>query len=650
MTKYSQTPIAPRLIFTLGLISAAILPLLAALLLHVPRLALDNFTDAVFYLSYARQFGELVARYGFIYYATRFGGILPDFLSGQLFGEINGIWILRWGFSGAVSLSLFLFFRKRYGLLAGISASLLWSLNPAALRLICTTYVDSTAVPFLILGCLLIASANANRLLCVLAGVLLGLAASAHLYAAFALFLLVPWLLGSMWDKRTVLVQSVIWTLGGFLGTFLIGWFWYSVWWSMPALFSPTIELMRDLGGGQAALWKKPLEVAIRETPAWFAPLALIPALIVASIRGNSLIRGAALSLLASAGFFWGGDLLGSAYVLSMPFYYSFLIPVMTLTSATLCGELIDDGAKRKGLLVLSVVGIISASVLIGKTGMFSQMLGGYSANDIPVIELAAALGRELPKAPQDGEVMRFWYDDTLSKAGGSDRRMIGAFWLHTFGKLTGQEDSYVSFPVISPADSEAIRYSGVNRIVVFDQNPVLVNHAIDEFNMHQLPYTLSKMLTLAAPSDTTRRLTLAVLERNPLTHTALSAVDYKGWSAFHNGAILSQSSQGTELRSGKIKWWDFAKLPLGAMKKGESIVISCRVESGMISFALGEGEGKTLEHTSMWPTKEFQKLVLTAPHDVSDATLTLHSMYPGGSRSEVFIDKVEKAKSTVAP
>ncbi len=639
------------LIFSKSLcLLAALLPLVLGWVLHVPKVALGSFTDAVFYLSYARQFGELVSRYGFLYYATRFGGILPDAVSGHLFGEINGIWMLRWVLSGAVSLALFLLFRKRYGWKAGMMASLLWSLNPAALRLLCTTYVDSTAIPFLILGCVLIAAADGNRFLCIFAGVLFGLASSAHLYAAFALFLLVPWLVGSLWGDREVLRRSIIWTVGGFLATFLIGWLWYWIFWGMPALFSPTIELMHDLGGGQAALWKRPLAAALRAAPAWFAPLALLPALLLASVRGTPLVRGSALALLASACFFWGGDLFGNAYVLSMPFYYSFLVPVTTLSAATLCGELIVSKERNNRLLWLSGIGIILASVLISSTGMFSQMLGHYGAKDIPLLELASALSKELPKASSEGKVMRFWYDDDPAKSGGADRRMIGAFWLHTFGKLLGARDSYVVFPEMSSEDAEAIRSSSVNRMVIFDQNPALVNRALEEIKTYRLPYTISKRMTLRAESDSERTLEVVILERNPPLNKPLSLIDFKGWSAYHRGRVLSQSAEGTDLLSAAIKGWDFAKLPLGFLKKGTSLIISCRVERGMIRFGLHDGGGETLEHVELWPTKNLEQVILTAPYDLKDAVLTLHSMYPGGSKSQVFIEKVEKTDQFEKP
>jgi len=344
-------------------VMAAIFPFVAAFLLKVPRIALDCFTDGVFYLAYARHFGELVLRYGFPYYATRFGGILPDALSGALFGEINGIWVLRYGLTVTVSVVLFLFFRKRYGLLAGLLASLLWSFNPAALRLLCTTYVDSTAVPFLILSCCLFASGWGGRFGTLFAGVLAALAASAHLYAAFALFLLGPWFLAAFWENRLVLLRSLCWMAGGFLGTFVAGWLWYWIVWGMPALFSPTLEVLRDLGNGGAAQWKRPLEVVLRETPAWFAPVTLLVPVALSAFRGGFLLRGIGLSLLASIGLFWGGDLFGKAYVLSMPFYYSFLLPVTVLGTATLCGELIATQQKKLPRLFL-FSGLVIAGVV----------------------------------------------------------------------------------------------------------------------------------------------------------------------------------------------------------------------------------------------------------------------------------------------
>jgi hypothetical protein len=673
---------------------AALLPLLASRLLQVPLVALDNFTDAVFYLSYARQFGELIRRYAFPYYATRFGGILPDALSGTLFGDIQGIWMLRWALSAIVSITLFLFFRKRYGRLAGLMASLLWSFNPAALRLLCTTYVDSMAIPFLILGCCLFAfipsSGWRQYSASFVSGIFLALAASAHLYAAFALLLLIPWLLGALWANRQVLITSLLWMATGFFTTFLIGWLWYWAIWDMPALFSPTMEVMRDLGNGQTALWKKPLLLALHETPAWFAPLLLLLPVLLTAVRGSFLLRGSALSLLASSGFFWGGDLLGNAYALSMPFYYSFLLPVTILAGATLCGELLTcqygwrtrgslflglmgsvlipplttcfgtlanlaplsmlallfllfaaKSLQRPGLILLSMGAMGVASVAISSTGTFAQFLGHYPRNDIPTLELAAALREALPQAANDARVMRFWYDDNPSTFEGENRRMIGSFWLHVFGQLRGEHDRVIPFPKMSAGDTAALSASGIDRIVILDQNLERISAAEKEIQEQCLPFHLARKTSLTASSDSSKKLALAILERDPTPRSSELPQDIHLIQALHGG-ILVWKNNALALTSGRIKSWDFACLPLGALKKGERLHIRCYIKQGNILFALNN-EDHPMTTLQKWAMPEEQVVTLIAPDDLSAASLSFQSMYPRGSRSQLVITKIMK-------
>jgi len=42
------------------------------------------------------------------------------------------------------------------------------------------------------------------------------------------------------------------------------------------------------------------------------------------------------------------------------------------------------------------------------------------------------------------------------------------------------------------------------------------------------------------------------------------------------------------------------------------------------------------------------QELILTAPRDLPDASLSLDSMYPYGTRSQVLIEKIEKITTPV--
>lgn len=669
------------------LLAATLMPIMAILLCKVPRVALGNFTDGVFYLAYARQFSELVLRHGFLYYATRFGGILPDAISGHLFGEITGIWIMRWALTSSVSLSLFLAFRKRYGVLTAILASILWSFNPAVLRLACTTYIDSTAVPFLILGCALATISPTNLVRLFLAGILFGLASSAHLYAAIALVLLIPWLVGAFWGAEwKATSRSIASLVAGFAFTWLLGWLWYTVVWGMPGLLSPTIDLLRDLGNGQAAQWKKPTPLALHETPAWFAPVLLLPACLMAAWRGSAIMRGATFSLLLSSAFFWGGDLFGKAYVLSMPFYYSFLLPVTVLAAGSVCGELVSrqiSGLARivvAGLLALVfmlpvlmvrweiaswvvtavALGMVMTLMLMGKkvvstlllafclpllflaliavarTGMFSQMLGHYTAKDQPVLELASRLSGLVPSAWSDQETTRFWYDDDLGKPGGSDSRMIGAFWLHFFGKLTGENGNYVPFSSIDEASAAAIVDNGPSRIVIFDQNPQKVTEAFSVIRAKGLPYALSREEKLVAGSDSRRTLQVAILERSHRS-SEFAPTDRGSWRQIHRGRLLSSDGEVSEFLSSRIKCWDpFAEADLGTLRKGDRVMVPYTIRSGRIRFSLVERGKEPLVTVEKWPADHEEKLELTVPADMKNALVLLRDRYPSGSVSRI--------------
>jgi len=680
------------------LLLASFMPFSVGMVLGVPKIALGNFTDSVFYLSYARQFSELVLRFGFPYYATRFGGILPDALSGQLFGDIAGIWVMRWCLAAVVSGTLFLCFKKRYGILVGLLASVIWSFNPAVMRLMCTTYVDSTAVPFLILGGCLVIAGWGGRYGLLVAGCLFALAASAHLYAAFALILLIPLLIGSRWYEGWKRFGLIGWVVMGFCITFSTAWLWYWAVWGMPSLFGPTIDLMRDLGHGQAAQWKKPTALALHETPAWFAPLALVIPLGLSAWRGSSLVRGGVLSLLWSIGLFWGGDLFGSAYVLSMPFYYSFLLPAVILASAILCGEVVSIQSASwlrgiasaslalvtiipalsaahsleripiayggvvgvlclllvawtnlsKRLLVILSVAAIGASVwMTASTGIFRQFLGYYQPKDIPVLELAAALRREVPMRWSDTKVTRFWYDDDLAKEGSSDRRMIGSFWLHTFGKLTGEKENLVPFTRITAPNAEAITISGVERIVIFDQKLAEVDQALKTIEESRLPFVLTKRITLHAKSDPVRVLEVAVLERQGMEKRGeFKAVELSGIRCGGHEKLQLEGGKA-RLTMSSNKWWNQAKLPLPSMKQGDRLRVKANIESGRVRFILGDEDLQFEEHADRWPSNGTQEMVLMAPMDLPHPELGMRSLYPNHSQSRLLLEEIGIERAT---
>jgi hypothetical protein len=660
--------------------------------------ALECFTDAVFYLSYARQFEELVLRYGFPYYATRFGGILPDALSGRWLGEIAGIWGLRWVLSAMVSIGLYQLFRKRYGLLAGLIASMLWSLNPAALRLICTTYVDSTSVPLLILGCCLWSLRAGGNLGAVLTGIVFAMAASAHLYAAFALVLLIPFLLGARLDGRKGdLLESSMWVMSGFLVTFAVASIWYWMKWGMPAILSPTLEVMRDITAGKGACWKLPLSVALDHTPAWFAPIVLIPASIVIAYKGSTLAKGACASLILSSGFFWGGDLLGNAFVLSLPFYYSFLLPVTILSAAIIAAEsfsimdwessktvlfivmasglflitllasrcmlslhlewivilagsgsmfVLRESIRVRVLLAVLVASILGAAVIVAGTWSFARLMQGYGTRDLEIIELATAMRSELPKASDDPKAMRFWCDDSEGTLGGRERRMIDSFWLNTFGMLRGNNDQIVEFLKMTPEDAKVIAQSGVDRIVVLDQEGNQVQNALQAMSDLKLPFHLLKRVSLHAGSSPAAEIQIAILERDAGSPSLSNQQIDLQQSQPLNGGKVTISEAGVFFTSTPKKWEEFASLPIGSISDHEELIMKCRIMSGRIRFALKNEKGQLFQIMDRWAIDGDQEIQLRLPKGINSGYLTLANLYPNGVRSTILLKSVSKSQN----
>jgi hypothetical protein len=450
--------------------------------------------------------------------------------------------------------------------------------------------------------------------------------------------------------------------------------------------------VLRELSNGQTELWRKPLIIALEETPAWFAPLALLVPTVMAAFRASPLMKGITLSLITSSAFFWGGDLLGRAYVLSMPFYYSFLLPVSTLSGATLCGEMLVSEVKSSNrkllfilfamavsiptiwarfghvswrseafifiilviplifvlssfqnrlLITISLTGVLTASLVVSSTAMFSWIAGHYQSNDIAVLELAADLENELPKAATDGRVMRFWYNDEKSTES-MDTEMIGACWLHPFCKLLGKDGHYVPFLKMESADASAISESGTEIIVIMDKSPDQVARASKVIEEAGIPFHIVKTETLISRNDSAHRLSLAIVERNKTSPSNSIPIDLRNMKILHQGSFAT-TNNGIRITSPSIKGWDFVKIPVGTLQKGEAVAIRFKMRKGLMEFSINDKSNPHLDAVEKWPYNNDDQIFLVAPFYLSDAWVSLASMYPTGSVSSVTIENVEK-------
>ena len=667
------------------IICCLLLPLVARKVLRLPELAFANFTDSVFYLSYSQSFEEIFLRHGFIYYASRFGAIFPDAVALNLFGPAEGPIILRLILACAVSGALFLVGRICFSAVVGVFASILWSFQPVAARLWCTTYLDSTSVPFLILGICLLLLCRTSVVAAFFSGILVAFSITSHLYLVILAGCLVPLVLGARWgDCRELLCKQVPWFCGGFLLAIAVAFYWYAMNCGIGAFWQPTLELMRNMSDGQTELWRKPLPTAISETPLWIVPFPFLLWAAVFWKKLDAFGRGAFGALILSTVFFWAGDLVGGAYALSMPFYFSFLLPSLVLAlvafagnAARLCRSTVTtalfflcaSGAlmlpmvlkaqtKLPGWLTLLICGaavlgfalyffrrqvfqsvfilcLLVLSTLSLASGFYSQFLADVRIryrNDPKISALAVKLKQMLPPA-SEGDVIRFWYPE------GSDTelKMLQAFFLHTFSMLPG-ESSFAKYPEMSAQDAGAIRRAGIQQVVLLDRDPARLDSAIQAMGQAGLIAThlQEQELRLGKERIFYRRLLLQYPEMSNPVPIPLESLECSSEATF-------ALDQGKCFLTTSDKRWNFDFwLPLARFQsKAKQLSLNAKVHSGHVELCLISDIGKVVSSVEIWPTDKPVSRKLYSGEGGKAHTLMIRNKMPDSSKSLVEISGI---------
>lgn len=684
-TKYLSRKFSRKWSVAFVFTSCFFLPLLTRLILRLPELAFANFTDSVFYLSYSQSFEEIFSRHGFIYYASRFGAIFPDAVALNLFGPAEGPIILRLILACAVSGALFLVGRICFSAVVGVFASILWSFQPVAARLWCTTYLDSSSVPFLILGVCLLLLCRTSVAAAFFSGILVAFSITSHLYLVILAGCFVPLVLGVRWgDRRVLLCKQVPWFLGGLLLTIATAYYWYSINCGIGAFWQPTLELMRNMSDGQTELWKKPLAGAISETPLWISTLPFFVWATVFWKKLDAFGRGAFFALILSTVFFWAGDLVGGAYALSMPFYFSFLLPSLLLALVAFAGNSarLCESSLLKGLFFLCAVGavvlpmvlkaqtklpiwltlLVCGAAVLGcalyffrrqvfqsvfllcllllsflslASGFYSQFLAEariWYPNDRKIPALAVKLEQMLPPA-SEGDVIRFWYPESSD----TELKMLQAFFLHTFSMLPG-EAGFAKYPEMSAQDAVAIRRAGIQQVVLLDRDPARLDSAIQAMGQAGLNATQlqAQELRLGKGKIFYRRLLLQYPEMSNPVPIPLKSLE------FSPEASLALNYGKCFLTTSNKRWNFDAWSTLGHFQAGANEVsLNAKVHQGRIELCLISESGKLISAIEIWPTEKPVLRQLYAGEGVKAHTLMIRNKMPDSSKSLVEISKI---------
>lgn len=662
-------------------LACALLPLVTRKILRLPDLAFANFTDSVFYLSYSQSFQELFLRHGFIYYASRFGAIFPDAVAFNLFGATDGPIILRLFLACVVSGALFLVGRLYFGFLVGVFASLLWSFQPVATRLWCTTYLDSTSVPFLILGICLLGLYRTSGAAAFFSGILVAFSITSHLYLVILAGCLVPLVVGARWgDVRVFLCNQLPWFLGGFLLVIAAAFYWYAIHCGIGAFWQPTLELMCKMSDGQTELWKKPLAAAIVETPLWFAPFPLLLWAAIYWKRLDAFGRGAFCALILSTVFFWAGDLVGGAYALSMPFYFSFLLPALLLALLAFAGNAarLFESSLLKGLFFLCAAGavvlpmvlkaqtklpiwlalLLCAATVLGcalyffrrqvsqsafllcllvlsflslASGFYSQFLADVRIrypNDRKIPALAVKLKQMLPPA-SEGDVIQFWYPE------GSDTelKMLQSFFLHTFSMLPG-EAGFVKYPKMSVQDVGAIRRAGIQQVVLLDRDSARLDSALKAMGQAGLNATQLQAEEFRLGKDKIfyRRMLLKYPEMSNPAPIHLESLECSPEASIapNDGKFFLTTSDIRKPERNFDFWCSLSKFEPDASE----VSFSAKMIRGRAEVFLIDDTGKVVSKVEIWPTEKPISQMLYAGENRKARSLMIRNKMPDTCKS----------------
>ncbi len=524
-------------------------PLLAFVALRLPPISQNNFTDAMYYLGYAHNFIDLINRYGYIYYAVRFGPIFPDMIFAQLFGFLTGFHVLRYLLAIAVGFALHGVLRERYGRTAALLGVLAWSFNPVTARILLSTYVDSTVVPFTMLGLLLlIRQQGRSTARDLLAGALLCAGVSGNVYAGVMIALGLPaYAVLNGGRPLTQIARELLTVLAGAAIPLVIFTVVYDQLFGVTSLLKPAIDVALRLAGGDAKQWTRPPSEWLTDSPHIYVPfLAMAGTVAVWFWTRDRLALASALYLACFIVFYWLTDLVFDGYSLSFYPYSAYWQAALMLAAGAMASQALQMSPPQTRrrvamLLVLSLaapsvifglsgahppafhwlaaasvaglsllaatarwprlrpvalIGLLAAGALLqAGSGVYNSLLGKPENNDRELVLAALQLSDRLPRFADDGKNLAFWYSP-----GAEDRRLKMIQSIHLpFSHLRHADGRTVELGPLSPDAVELLRNPQLSHLVIIDFSPERVDAALAELDRVGVPHRLAQRRRLGS-------------------------------------------------------------------------------------------------------------------------------------------------------
>lgn len=214
----------------LGVVALLVAILVACVVVLPNPYDAEGAIDAYIYRAYSLNFGNLINRYGPLYFAYRSTLIGLLWLSGKLFGAgfaQKGLIIL---YMLMISGGVWMILRRHMGALVTAGFCLIVCLSPWTLRSLATSYMDGPiiALMFLMIGCLyhLVRADFAAPVAAAAAGAFLALIVNINAYAVIYGGLIFVGFFATSLSRETLseLLRAGLIAVGAFLATTFLAW------------------------------------------------------------------------------------------------------------------------------------------------------------------------------------------------------------------------------------------------------------------------------------------------------------------------------------------------------------------------------------------------------------------------------------------
>lgn len=395
-----------------GLLIVIAIIIMAVMILPNP-LDQEGGIDAFIYNAYSLNFSNLINRYGPWYFSYRIAHLFWLWLAHTIFGYYYAPRALAACYLSTIAISSWIVLRPHLPRLGAAGIIVLIVLSSWTIKTVATTYLDGTSVAYLfVLICLLILDARANfadRKISFAAGCVLGLIVNANTYLIVFGFLLFLAHFATSLEKRTLpaLFRSAWTAVLGFVATGVALWLiWAAILvigsgtpisailrWTMLSLRGGSWDadmFGRAVGLAQAHILSadpRPFVVHMLrdgEVRVLFPPLVTmsvvlyrlwaVPLVDRGQVRDRSGLRHEWDTLLVSAvlivGFCYVTSESAGNQMLSAPYYFDYMLPVVYLSAALGVAHALSasekDGPLRGALMFagLLAIGLYAAAAL----------------------------------------------------------------------------------------------------------------------------------------------------------------------------------------------------------------------------------------------------------------------------------------------